>query len=138
MLDNLTLTLIGIIVLFFIFLAFKTFLKNKKFCVLCISVSSAWIILLVLYYFSIFSDKTILAILMGHTSLGLFYLFYDKLGIFKLPFLLTTISIIYFVLEGFLINGFYILLAVWILFFIFNLFKNKKFAKKIIECCRKW
>ncbi len=137
--DNLSLTLIGIMVLFFMLLFAKNLFKNKKnFCVICISVSLTWIVLLTLYFLNIFTDKLIIAILMGHTSLGLFYVFYENLGFFKLPFLLTTISIIYFVFEGIIVESLYLLGGVWIIFFIFGLSKNKSFSKKIIECCKKW
>ena len=143
--ESLYLTLVGITLLFVIFLIFKEFLSKKskdKFCVICFSVSLTWIILLVLYFTAIFTDKTIIAILMGQTSLGLFYLFYEKLNVFKLPFLLTLIAVIYFILESFEIKSLFLLAGLWILFFIIFIFKSNKklsnFANKIIECCKKW
>ena len=137
--NNLSLALIGISLLFFILLFGKSLTKHKKnFCVICVSVSLLWIILLISYYLNIFADQIIIAILMGHTSLGIFYLLYDKLGLFKLPFLLTTISLIYFVFEGIIMESLYLLAGIWGIFFIFKLFKNKSFSKKILECCKKW
>jgi hypothetical protein len=143
--ESLYLTLVGITLLFVIFLIFKEFLSKKskdKFCVICFSVSLTWIILLVLYFTAIFTDKIIIAILMGQTSLGLFYLFYEKLNVFKLPFLLTLIAVIYFILESFEIKSLFLLAGLWILFFIIFIFKSNKklsnFANKIIECCKKW
>ena len=136
--NNLSLALIGISVLFFILLIIKQFIKSKKLCVICVSVSLLWIILLVSYYLNIFADKIIIAILMGHTSLGIFYLLYDTLGLFKLPFLLTAISVIYFVFEGIIMESLYLLVGIWGIFFIFKLFKNKSFSRKILECCKKW
>jgi len=134
---DLTLILAGIMALFFILLLIKSFIK-KKFCVVCVSVSLTWITLLILYFLDIFTDKLIIGILMGGTSVGLFYMLHEKLGIFKLPFLLTLISIIYFILESFVVNGLYLIAGLWVLFFIFNLFQNKPFFKKIVECCKKW
>lgn len=135
--DNFSLILAGITVLFFIFLITKNSTR-KNFCVICVSVSLAWIALLLLYLMDIFADKLAIAILMGHTSLGLFYLLYEKLGLFKLPFLLTTISIIYFIFEGIIMEALYLLIGIWAAFFIFYLINNKSFSKKIIECCRRW
>lgn len=136
------LTFIGIVALFFIILALKSIFNLRDICVLCISVSLAWIVLLIFYFLEIFNDKIIIAILMGHTSLGIFYLVEYRIGLFKLPFLLTSMSAIYFVLSGFLISVVYFLLILWLLFFGVHIFKTNKnfssFAEEILECCKKW
>ena len=139
-------TIIGIIGLFFILLVLKNILNFKKLCVLCISVSLTWIILLILFLTNIFADKMIIAILMGHTSLGIFYLWEinvrEKFKIFRLPLLLSFIFMIYIVLENFEFNSLILIIALWLLFFIVYLFRNNKkfskFTKKLIECCRNW
>ncbi|MDP2672552.1 MAG: hypothetical protein Q8O84_01950 [Nanoarchaeota archaeon] len=139
-------TIIGIIGLFFILLILKNIFSWKNFCVLCVSVSLIWIVLLFLYLSGIFADKIIIAILMGHTSLGLFYLWEknvrEKFKIFRLPLLLIFIFIIYIILENFEFNSFLLILGLWIIFYLIYLFRNnKKFskvAKKLIECCRNW
>jgi len=139
-LPNLPIYLHDLVILFLIILNFK------KLCVLCISVSLTWIILLILFLTNIFADKMIIAILMGHTSLGIFYLWEinvrEKFKIFRLPLLLTFIFIIYLVLENFEFNSFLIIIGLWLIFFLIYLFRNnKKFskvAKKLIECCKKW
>ena len=139
-------TILGIIGLFFILLILKNLFNWKKFCTLCISVSLIWIVLFILYLTDIFADKIIIAILMGHTSLGLFYLWEkntkEKSKIFRLPLLLTFIFIIYTVLENFEFNSLLLIIGVWIIFSLIYLFRNnKKFskvAKKLIECCKNW
>ena len=136
----------GIIGLFFVLLILKNIFKWKKFCTLCVSVSLTWITLLVLYFLKIFQDKIIIAILMGHTSLGLFYLWEkkvkEKLKIFRLPLLLTFIFIIYIILENFELNSLFLILGLWLVFYLIYLFRNNKgfnkFTKKLIECCKKW
>lgn len=138
--------LIGIIILFFILLLLKNIFNWKKFCTLCISISLTWIILLILYFLNIFSDKIILAILMGHTSLGLFYLFEkkaeEKFKIFRLPLLLSFIFIIYSVIENFDFNSLLLIFGLWLIFYLIYLFRNNKgfnkFTKKLIECCKNW
>ena len=139
--ETLFLTLIGIIALFFLFLIAKN-IFNSKICAICLSVSLTWIVLLSLYFLDIFTNKVLIAILMGQTSIGLFYLFYEKLSVFKLPFLLTLISAIYFVLEKFELNTLILLIALWFLFSLVYLFKSNKkiniFANKIVECCKNW
>ncbi|MEK6841241.1 MAG: hypothetical protein AABX50_01360 [Nanoarchaeota archaeon] len=140
--EPITLVLIGITVLFFMLLAIKSIFNIKKACIICLSITLTWITLLALYFLDIFADKIIIAILMGHTSLGIFYILEKKVKkkflLFRLPYLLTSILIIYYVLNGFVISSLYFILVLWILFFIVYLLKNNKLANKIIECCKKW
>ncbi len=138
----------GISILFFILLGVKEFFNKKlkeKFCVLCFSIIFAWVILLILNFLNLFQDKILIAILMGHTSLGLFYFFEMHfkrwMEIFKLPLLLTFISAIYFLLENFEIVSFVILVFLWGVFFIIYLFRKggiKPYVNKLVECCKKW
>lgn len=134
--------LLGIILLFFLFLIMKNLFNSKKICAICLAVSIAWIVLLSLYFLEIFTNKTIIAILMGQTSIGLFYFLNEKLGIFKLPFILTAISIIYFILEEIGLKVIYLLISLWFIFLVIYIFKTNKnfgvFANKLIECCKKW
>ncbi|MBU2612582.1 MAG: hypothetical protein KKB62_02565 [Nanoarchaeota archaeon] len=138
----------SITVLFFILLGIKELFNKKqkeKFCVVCASVTITWIALLVLSFLNLFNDKILIGILMGHTSLGLFYIFESKvreeLKIFRLPILLSFISAIYFILEGFDQISSFILAGLWILFGLVYLFRNSKsksFVNKLIACCRNW
>jgi len=138
----------GIIVIFFIFLISKELLNKKlkeKFCVICTSVTLTWVGLLILYFLNLFNDRILIGILMGHTSLGLFYIFESnvkkELKTFRLPLLLSFISSIYFILEGFDQISFFILIGLWIVFGLIYLFRNSKlnsFVNKLIACCRNW
>ena len=140
MIINLFLILIGITVLFFLFLILRNF--SKKICAVCLSVSLTWTILLILYFTGYFTDKILIAILMGGTSVGLFYMFNERLSVFKLPFILSLISLIYFILEKIELNVIYLLALLWIFFGFVYLFKSNKkfkfFANKLIECCKNW
>jgi len=138
--EPLLLSLTGITILFFLFLIMRNL--SKKICAICLAVSLSWIILLTFYFWGYFLDKTIIAILMGMSVLGLFYMFYEELSVFKLPFILTLIFIIYSVLESFSINSLYLLIILWIFFFIVYIFRKNPSLKyginKLIECCKKW
>lgn len=146
--ENITLILIGISALFFILLLVKEIFnkRKKKFCAICTAVSLTWIILLVLYFLDIFNDKIILALLIGHTSLGIFYLVENKVKekfkLFRLPFLLTLIILFYYLIQGFIFESLLFIIILWVLFILIYSFKNNKglnlFAKKIIECCKRW
>ena len=140
--------LLSITVLFFIFILIKQLFKKNKICVICASIFITWIIFLVMYWKEIFLDKTILAILIGETTLGIFYLIESKVKenfkIFGLPFIMTLILIGYTLIEGFnySLNVLYFLILLWGLFFIFYLFKDEGkmgiFARKLVECCKRW
>lgn len=140
--EPITIVLIGISALFFTLLAIKSIFNIKKICVICASVTLAWAVLLTLYFLNVFTDKIIIAILMGHTSLGIYYLLEKRVKkrflLFRLPYLLTSILLIYSILTGFVISSLYLVLGLWLLFIILYLSKFNKFTKKIIECCKKW
>lgn len=144
--DIITTVLVGIVAIFFILLVLRIIFNLKKGCVICLSVTLTWVALLTFYFLNIFADKIIIAILMGHTSLGLFYLWEKKVKkkfkVFRLPLLISFIFIIYTILENFRFSSLIFIIALWILFFIIYLFRNEKsiqlFFKKIIECCKKW
>ena len=142
------LVVLGISILFFIFLGIKELIsKNskKEFCVICLSVFLTWVLLLILNLLDLFQNKLLIAILIGESTLGFFYLINQKFSsmkFFKLPLILTLIVFGYTLLEG--INyeiGVLIFLGVlWVLFYLVFLFRKKKefrgFANKLVECCR--
>ena len=134
--------LIGITLLFFVLLAIKSIFNLKKPCAICLSVTLSWITLLILYFLDVFTDKIIIAILMGHTSLGVYYFLEKRVNkrflLFRLPYLLTSIFIIYSTLNGVIINVLYFILTLWALFFIIYSLKFNKLTKKMIACCKKW
>jgi len=144
--DTLTWIFMGIAILFFLILILKNIFNLKKICVICASVMLSWIILLTLYFLNIFPDKTIIALLMGQTSLGLFYIWEkkvkEKFTIFRLPLLLTLIFIIYTTLENFILSSLIFLLVLWVVFILIYFFRNSRnfnqFTTKLIECCKKW
>ncbi len=137
--------------LFFILLGAKELFSKKikeKFCVICASISFTWLILLVLLYYGLFEDKTIVALLIGQSILGIFYIWEkkakEKIKVFRLPLLLTLILIGYSFIEGFSYNfSVLIFLAVlWIFFSFIFIYRSKgkigKLFKKILECCKRW
>src|SRR3989338_1721643 len=145
--NSLLLALGSITALFVLFLVGKTMVK-KEFCAVCAAVSVTWIGLLILYYIGSFSDTTLIAILLGQTVVGIFYVVEKKvpssLTVFRLPFLLTLTVLGYFLLsvpEGYG-KVMVFLLFLWIFFiglYVYN--RNKvvnKLVRKIIDCCKKW
>lgn len=141
----------GIIILFFILLGVKQFFNGKfkrEFCAICFAVSLTWVFLFFLYFKGIFLDKTLLALLMGMSGLGVFYLWEKSVRknfrLFRLPLFLTIILILYLLIEGAsgLSGVFYLTFGLWAFFFLIYSFREnkkiRKFAKKIVECCKEW
>ena len=148
---NILFVLLGITVLFFILLGVKELLSRKlkeNFCVICAAVSISWVTLLVLYWLNIFNNQVILALLIGESTVGIFYLAdaraKDDFKIFRLPFLLTLIAIGYslIVVPDDFIGIIAFLLILWLLFILLFFYRNNRrinsFIKKLLECCRKW
>ena len=142
--------LLGMIALFFIFLVTKGLFKSLKenFCAICAAISLTWISLLVLDWIGIFENKVIIALLMGQSILGIYYILEGKvkeeLKIFRLPFLLTLIVIGYslLIISDDLVKDAVLLLLIWLIFILLYFYRNNRKMKhwitKIIECCKKW
>jgi len=145
---------IWIILLFFVLLFVKQFFSEKiknKFCVICITITLTWIILLIIYWMGYFEDKLIIGLLMGCTIIGVYYIVEKKMNrkysLFRLPFLLTLIFIGYNLIGknielSNIIDVVILLVILWILFlFLLSYHKNKtlnRIVNKIVECCKKW
>ena len=143
--------LVGITAAFFVFLALKELLRGKpkeNFCVICVSVSITWIALLFLYWLNVFDNPAIIALLIGMSITGIFYLAdskaKDELKLFRLPFLLALVLIGYSMLkmQYDIIKELIFIILVWIFFMLIYLFKSnekiKLFVKKVLECCKRW
>lgn len=139
-----------IIVLFSALLLVRN-VSGLKFCVICVSFSLTWLLLLALYILGEFEDILILGLLMGQSILGIYYLFegYAKKGnkdllIFRLPFLLTLLLVFYLVLNPIkeVLDVLLVLAALWGILGLIYLFQQDSklqfLAKKITECCKDW
>lgn len=142
---------LNVTALFFIFLIIKNFSKGKlkeNICAICMAVSLTWISLLVLFWLGLFDDKTLIALLMGQSILGVFYLFESLVNenykIFRFPFLLSLIffGVIILQLEYAKVNSLIFILVIWVIFFIIYIYRKNKalnsWFNKIIDCCRRW
>src|SRR3989338_1322359 len=149
---KLTLILIAITVLFFVFLIVKNLLtKFKDLCALCGAVSLTWIGLLVLLKLNRIQDTTIIALLMGQSTIGLFYLLQAKgkgknriMNLLSLPIylVLTTGGLALLALPEDIKRTLIFLLAVWIIFGGLLMYQTNPYinriTKSIIACCKRW
>lgn len=138
--------LTSIIVFFAAFLLLRSF-ASLKLCALCGAVSLTWIILLVLFYLRTAIDPVLIGVLMGGSVVGLMYLLEQKLPekyqLFKLPFFLTLVALVYGLLDkSFSGQALLILGVIWILAGIVYAGRHvdvfKSLSKKIIDCCKNW
>jgi hypothetical protein len=141
------LVLLVIAVLFVVLLIVKS-ITGWKFCVICTSVSVTWIALLVLYWLGLFDQPVIVAVLMGQSVMGLYYLLEkrsnEQLHVFRLP-LLLTLTLAAFVVLGAstdLVYSLSLLAVLWaVLSLLYSYRENPKtriVVDRIIACCRDW
>ena len=142
--------LAAMVVLFFAILLVKELLKNriKEFCVICTSVSLTWLSLLILYRLNIFDNAVLIALLIGGSTVGLFYLAERKVRkewtMFRLPFLLTLVVIGYSLLSipDDITRIIALLSLLWLVFWVAYLLRNKlgmaAAVKRVLECCKRW
>lgn len=143
--------LLVIAVLFFVMLLIKNIFKSyfkKEFCAICAAVSVTWLGLLVLYWLKLFDDPLILALLLGESTIGIFYLVEAKvrkeLTIFRLPFLFTLILIGYSLISipDDLTKAIVLVVVLWLLFAFAYVYRNNSrvsaIVEKIVKCCKRW
>jgi len=142
------LPLVSITVLFIVLLGVKELLSGKlkeEFCVMCFAAFLTWATLLGLYWKGIFQNQLILALLIGESTLGIFYLIdrkLPKMRLFRLPILLTLIVAGYSLLSipDDLTKVLALLGTLWVLFIVISIFGAQlgPLIKRLVECCRNW
>lgn len=143
---DVTLTLIGIVILFALFILVRS-ISSLKVCALCNAVFVTWITLLILLYLDYKINLVFTGLLMGGSIVGVMYLLEQKISkkyqLFKLPFFVTLVSLAYFFLEkNIFIGPIIITLLLWLIITLIHKGKNIKsfqvLGRKIIECCKNW
>ena len=119
-------------------------LSERRFCVICASVSLTWLIFLILYWTDNFHDPILLSLFMGQSIAGLYY-FVEKrvpkvLRIFGLPFLLSLTAGFYMLIKTELaLTAFGLLLGLWLTAWLIFSYRNdpgkKTIAKILAKCC---
>ncbi len=121
-------------------------LISLRFCVMCLSVSITWLILLILYWTGIFHNPTLLALLMGQSIVGVYYLAEKKLPekymIFRVAGLLTMTYAAYVALTGFDVAAAFLIIVLWLGSSLLYAYRNSPHIKStvdhIVACCRDW
>lgn len=139
---------LSVVAALFVALLITKNITKWKFCVICVSVSTTWMALLVLYWLGLFNEPVIIAVLMGQTIVGLYY-FLEKrtdegLHVFRLP-LLLTLTLAAFLALGIttdLVYGFSLLALLWVVMSVLHFYrqspKTKIVVDRIIACCKDW
>lgn len=115
---------------------------------ICATISLTWITLLILYLMKQYNDPILIALLMGESVVGIYYMLEgkvkDELKAFRLPFITTLTFVAYYIISkpADITNVIILLAVVWAFTFIIYLYRNNpnanRFMKKLVECCKKW
>lgn len=140
--------LVSITTVFILLLFLKESIsKSKRFCVICAAVSLTWMTFLVLSWLKLVENTIALALLMGQSITGIYYMAESKVSkevtVFRLPFLLTLTVLAYSLItaqvdiSAMLLGG-----GVWIATLLIYGYRThpttKKLVQKLIACCRRW
>jgi hypothetical protein len=145
---NQILWLVTLSSIWFVVLLIIKNLAKIKFCVACVTISSTWLALLFLKSIGISIDPLIIAILMGQSIVGVYYLLDKKLPeiwlVFRWPYLISSTVLVYLIIGSADQIGKIAVLIVglWLIFafiFLFRRFPGLKImADKLVACCRDW
>ena len=139
--------LIAITGFFLLYFLIKPWVERlADYCVICISVTTTWVVGLVLYFTGYLTDPLLLALLMGTSVTGGYYYLdakYEVLHFFRLPLFLslltTAFSILSLTVEW---KAFLLLSCLWVVFgLIYGYRTSPAFSglvKRVIECCKNW
>lgn len=138
--------IVAIGLLFAVIVAIKRWLPFDV-CAICTSVSTVWVMLLALYHLGAIVDATVIAILMGLSSLGIYYAVErrvpERLLLFRLPFLLSLVVIAYtLILMTVPVMVLGVLGLLWFGFAVIYVSRrNVRYSvvvKRLIDCCSGW
>jgi len=147
---ELLLILVIILVLFLLLLFIKSLLPKRlreRFCVLCSAVSLSWLGLLILSWLGRFENRVLLALLIGSSVTGVYYLAdakLESLRLFRLPFFLTLLTVAYNLVAGERVEAapYFFLVVLWALFGFLFTYRSKKRVRQLVDrivaCCKRW
>lgn len=140
------LVFVSVVLLFAVFLGIKK-ISAFTICAICLAVSVTWAWLFITQKAMLTNEPALLAILMGESALGVYYLVEKKVArqftIFRLPFLLTLTLVVYTAVTFTVQIPTYIFVAsVWAAFLLIYMYRYNDHANRIIkslaDCCGKW
>ena len=140
------LVFVSIVLLFGVFLAIKKS-STISICAICLAVSVTWVWLFITQKAMLIDEPALLAILMGESALGVYYLVDERVAkhftIFRLPFLLTLTLMVYTAVTLTVQIPTYIFVgSVWIVFLFIYMYRYNDHVNQIIkslaDCCGKW
>lgn len=142
-----TIIFLSIATLFIALMLFQA-ISKWKFCALCASVSLTWLTLLAAYKLEKFNNPVILALLMGQSVVGVFYLVEkkveEKYRLFRMPFVLTLTAVFYLALDATrpAFTALLVPAGLWLVMLVIYISREqprlKTAVEKIINCCKNW
>ncbi len=136
---------VAVAALFAVMLALRSL--GLRLCAICASVTLTWAVLLALYRLGLFPYPSVVALLMGESVVGLYFLVErrarEDLLVFRLPFLLTLTLAAYALLgQGPVLAPLAALAAIWAVFAAVHAGRTRgrarALAARLIACCKNW
>lgn len=145
--STLPLLIISMTALFVVLLIVQS-ITRLKFCAVCVAVSITWLALLVFQLFGYDIDARLIAVLMGESVVGLYFLLEKRAPeswqMFRWPYIMTGTVLVYVIvgMRQEIWRALGVLALLWIVFGAIALFHQyptlKKIADRLIACCRDW
>lgn len=145
--STLPLLIISMTMLFIVILIVQS-ITRLKFCAVCVVVSTTWLVLLVFQLFGYDIDARLIAVLMGESVVGLYFLLEKRAPeswhMFRWPYIMTGTALVYVIvgMRQEIWRALGVLIILWIVFGAIAIFRQyptlKKIAERIIACCRDW
>jgi len=143
---NLLKVFLAITALYILLVLFKSRVR-KPLCALCLAVGLTWAGLLTAYRLGWFGDGVLLALIMGQSVTGIYYLL-EKYAprpwlLFRLPLLLTLTYLFYgaVTLQAGLGTALF-LVGLWLCGLVLYVHRTspriREVTRKIVECCGNW
>jgi hypothetical protein len=145
--STLSLSLLLIVVIFIAALVVGKKLIPRL-CAICAAVSGTWVLLVVSNIVGYPIDKTVLALLLGESVVGGYYLMQQyaprSWDLFRLPLLLTMTWLAYGIVtpSSTFAQGGLVVTGTWVAFAALHAWRSNKhlswWVAQIIACCRNW
>lgn len=135
-----------IITLLFVSLLIVKKVTKLKLCALCSAVAITWLSLLILHWFGQYENTVLLALLIGQSVLGVYYLaekrLREELMLFRVPGWLTLSYLAYTAIVGIELWSLLIIAVAWAISGVLYAYRLSPRLKAtidhIIACCRDW
>lgn len=141
------LTAVVLLVVFFVGLLGVKAVSGVRVCALCGAVSGTWVVLLGMYHVGSYANRTVIALLVGQSIVGGFYLVRNRVAepyeVYSLPAFLTATVLGYTLLvPAVLLEALAVVALTWLAAGILFAYRENQRVEalfdEVVACCRDW